>query len=137
MSGRHAKRLLIDFMLILLVSLIALALVAATLALFSKGDGQPRAAAPTCATCDGHDGRCEQECQMEAATRAPEYFDDEHLDRYRHRPSDRYSDEEVGEFADVLYTLCPSDVKPWSRSLVVRGINIPDPLKDELIALMS
>lgn len=124
-------------MLILVISLIALAVVAAMLALFSKGDSQPRDAAPTCATCDGYDTRCEQECMLEAATRAPEYFDDEHLDRFRDRPSDQYYEAEISEFADVLYTLRPEDVKPWSRSLVLRGINIPNALKDELIALMS
>lgn len=124
-------------MLILVISLIALAVVAAMLALFSKGDSQPRDTVPTCATCDGHDTRCEQECILEAATRAPEYFDDEHLDRFRDRPSDQYCEAEISEFADVLYTLRPEDVKPWSRSLVLRGINIPNALKDELIALMS
>lgn len=124
-------------MLLLFISLVVLAVVAAAIALLSKGDSQPREAVPTCATCDGHDTRCEQECMLEAATRAPEYFDDEHLDRYAHRPSDQYTETEIEEFADVLYTLRPEDVKPWSRSLVVRGINIPDSLKDELLTLMS
>ena len=74
---------------------------------------------------------------MEAATKPIEYYDDEELDRFRGRPSDGYTDDEVREFADVLYTLRPDDVAGWSRSLVLRGVNLPDPLKDELIMLID
>ena len=74
---------------------------------------------------------------MEAAVREIEYYDDEHLDRFSLRPSDSYTDEEVEEFAEVMYTLQPSDVAGWNRSLILRQINIPDVLKDELIALLS
>ena len=72
---------------------------------------------------------------MEAATKPIEYYDDEELDTYKGRRSDEYDHGEVSEFADVLETLKPEEVRPWGRSLVLRGINMPDQIKDEFIAL--
>ena len=72
---------------------------------------------------------------MEAATKPAEYYDDEELDAFRGRRSDEYNDEEATMFAEVLETLRPDEVRPWSRSLIVRGINMPDQIKDEFIAL--
>ncbi len=77
------------------------------------------------------------ECMMEAATQAIEYYEDEELDDFRGRTSDSYTEQEVERFAEVLYTLRPEEVKGWSRSLTLRGINIPDSLKDELLLMMG
>ena len=74
---------------------------------------------------------------MKAATEPLEYFEDEELDRFRQRPSDSYTDAEVDEFRDVLDTLRPEEVKAWNRSLVLRGIQVPDALKDELFMLVN
>ena len=74
---------------------------------------------------------------MEAATKPIVYFDDEELDRYRHRPSDCYTDEEAEEFAEVMYTMRPEEVKDWNRSLSLREINVPDQIKDELIMMID
>ena len=90
-----------------------------------------------CATCSGDDPRCEQECMMEAATKPVEYFDDEELDAFHGRPSDSYSDDEVEQFAYILHTMRPDEVAAWTRSLTLRGISLPDQLKDEMILLME
>lgn len=74
---------------------------------------------------------------LEAAVKDIEYYDDEQLDKYKNRPADSYTDEEIEEFAEVLYTLQKNDVKGWNRSLILRQINIPNQLKDDLIALLS
>ena len=74
---------------------------------------------------------------MEAAIKDIEYYDDEELDRFRGRQSDQYTDEEVEEFATVLYTMRPNEVKGWNRSLILREINIPNQIKDELIAMIE
>ena len=125
-------------MLILVSAIVALGIVVAIIALLSRsGNEQPTAPAPSCATCSGSDSRCEQECMMEAATKDIVYYDDEQLDIYAGRPSDSYTDEEIETFAEVLYTLLPQDAKGWNRSLILRGINIPNQLKDELIQLVS
>lgn len=102
----------------------------------SKGTDEPIVVpASDCSSCDGTNVKCEQVCQMEAATKPAEYYDDEELDAFRGRQSDEYNDEEAAMFAEVLETLRPDEVRPWSRSLLVRGINMPDQIKDEFIAL--
>ncbi len=103
----------------------------------SKNDGYVVTTKPTCDTCNGEDSRCEQECMMEAATKPVEYYDDEELDRFALRPSDSYTDEEAEEFREVLYTMKPDDVKGWNRSLILRGINVPNQIKDELTLMVE
>ena len=74
---------------------------------------------------------------MEAAVNPIEYFEDEELDAFAGRRSDAYSDEEAEMFEEVLTTLKPEEVAPWSRSLNLRGSNMPDQLKDELLMLLE
>ena len=126
---------IVIFMLILAVG----AIVVGGLQFFfsSKNDGYVVTTKPTCDTCNGEDSRCEQECMMEAATKPIEYYDDEELDRFALRPSDSYTDEEAEEFREVLYTMKPDDVKGWNRSLILRGINVPNQIKDELTLMVE
>lgn len=94
-------------------------------------------AAGDCATCSGVDESCEQTCVMEAATKEPEYFDDEELDRFIGKESDQYTDDEAEEFYEILHTMQPEEAKSWNRSLIVRGINPPNQIKDELITMIE
>lgn len=94
-------------------------------------------AAGDCGGCDGTDTKCEQECMMEAATKDVEYFDDEELDRYARRASNSYTDEEADEFREVLYSMKSEEVKDWNRSLILREINVPDQIKDELLMMLQ
>ena len=105
--------------------------------IFSSKKDEQVVEKPTCSTCNGEDSRCEQECMMEAATKPIEYYDDEELDRFANRPSDSYTDEEAEDFREVLYTMKPDDVKGWNRSLILRGISIPDQIKDEVVILLG
>ena len=122
-------------------SLLILAIIAAIATkLTKKKDGEPDVVMPTsgdCSSCDGTDDKCEQVCMMEAAIKDVEYYHDEELDRFRGRQSDQYTDEEVEEFATVLYTMQPKEVKGWNRSLILREINLPNQIKDELIAMIE
>ena len=63
--------------------------------------------------------------------------DDEELDRFAGRAADDYTDEEVEEFSEVLYTMQPEEVAGWNRSLILRGINLPNQIKDEVISFLS
>ena len=72
---------------------------------------------------------------MEAAIKDIEYYDDEELDAFRGRESDTYTEQEVEQFSEVLYTMRPDEVKGWTRSLTLRGVNLPNQLKDEVFAL--
>ena len=122
-------------------ALIVLALFAAITTLFTKKkEGEPDVVMPTsgdCSSCDGTDDKCEQVCMMEAATRELEYYDDEELDRFRGRQSNQYTDEEAEEFANILYTMQPQEAKGWNRSLILREINVPNQIKDELITMIE
>lgn len=121
-------------MLYLLLSLVLLGVVAALLGWCSnrRHGEEPVVVNDSCATCNGDNDKCEQECMMEAATLPVEYFDDEELDAFRGRRSDEYTDDEIQQFAYILDTMQPTDVRPWTRSLTLRGIEVPDELKDEL-----
>ena len=72
---------------------------------------------------------------IEAATQPIAYFEDEELDAFKGRTADSYTDEEVEQFAYILHTMQPNEVAAWSRSLILRGINLPDQLRDELIMM--
>lgn len=127
-------------MLYLIIALVALGLICAIFGLVShhKGeDEEPLQEGVSCNTCNGENTQCEQECMMEAATKEIEYYDDEELDHFKGRPADSYTEEEVEQFSEVLYTMKPEEVAGWNRSLILRGINLPDPLKDEVIAFLS
>ena len=129
-------------MLILIISIVALGVFAAIYSLLAshgKNSGEePVKIVPTCSTCDGTAAtKCELDCMMETSTKPIEYFDDEELDTFKGKASDTYSDDEVEQFADVLYTMRQDEVAAWCRSLHLRGIELPDQLKDEVFALLS
>ena len=94
-------------------------------------------AAGDCATCSGINDDCEQTCMMEAATKEGEYYDDEELDRFKGKESGEYTDDEAEEFSEVLYTMRPDEAKGWNRSLILRGINVPNQIKDDLITMIE
>lgn len=66
-----------------------------------------------------------------------EYFEDEELDRYRKRPADSYSDNEVEEFREVFYTILDEEKARWIRSLQLREIEVPNQMKDEIVLVIS
>lgn len=126
-------------MFYLVIILIGLGVIVGTFTFFSRSPMHEERidVAPTCDTCDGSNAKCEQECMMEAAVKDIEYFDDEELDAFRGRPSEDYSDDEAEAFREVLYTMRPEEVKDWNRSLILRGINMPNQLKDEVIMMLE
>ena len=128
-------------MLILILSIVALGIFAALYSLLSsrgKHDDEPIKVAQTCATCDGTPTtKCEQDCMMEASTKPIEYFYDEELDSFIGRPADSYTDDETEQFSDVLYTMRQDEVAAWCRSLNLRGIQLPNQIKDEVVMMIS
>lgn len=126
----------------LLISLVVLGLVSAGSSLISRHRGHDETpvipdASDSCASCTGFNDKCEQDCMLEAATKTIEYFEDEELDAFKGRPSDKYTDEEIEQFAEVLESLRPGEVAAWGRSLNLRGIELPDILKDEYVAMVK
>ena len=48
-----------------------------------------------------------------------------------------YTEEEINEFREIMYTMKEEEVAGWCRSLQLRGIEIPDELKDELFLIVG
>ena len=87
--------------------------------------------------CCGQHETCERDSLLAAISKKIEYYDDEELDRVRGRPSNGYNEEEVEEFREIMYTCKEDEVAGWSRSLQLRGVELPDELKDELFLIVG
>ena len=127
-------------LLLIIVAAVVIALLLILNKLYNPQVVEPEQDEPlhqSCATCSGDNAKCEQECAMEAATKPIVYYDDEELDAFSGRPADGYTDDEAAQFAEVLYSMKPEEVAAWNRSLLLRGIQLPNQLKDEVIMLID
>lgn len=87
--------------------------------------------------CCGQHQTCEKESLLAAVSKEIEYYDDEELDSYRGVASDAYTPEQAEQFRDVLYTMQEVEVAGWVRSLQLRGIELPDEVKDEVFLIVG
>lgn len=87
--------------------------------------------------CCGMHITCEKDSLVAAMSAEIEYYDDEELDEYAGTGADDYSEEAIEQFRSVLLTLLPHDIAGWARSCTLRGINLPTPVRDELIMIVS
>ena len=87
--------------------------------------------------CCGQHETCEKESLLAAVSKKIEYYDDEELDRFKGKEGDTYTSEEAEQFRDVLYTMQEVEVAGWVRSLQLRGIELPDELKDEVFLIIG
>ena len=85
----------------------------------------------------GLSSMCKLDCTVEDLKEEPDYYEDEELDDYRGRASDAYTAAEVEQFEEVLTTMRPDEVHGWLRSLQLRGVALPDALKDEAYMIVS
>ena len=128
-------------MWILIISLIALALVAATAGIIrnrklqKKIDRGELDAMPEVQEVDAE--CCERDSLLAAVSKQIEYYDDEELDKYIGTAPDAYTPEQEDEFRDVFYTMQDTDVAGWVRSLQLRGIALPDNIKDEVFLIIG
>ena len=134
-------------MWILIISLIALALVAATAGIIrnrklqkkiDRGelDAMPEVQDEVRRLCGQHE-ICERDSLLAAVSKQIEYYDDEELDKYIGTAPDAYTPEQEDEFRDVFYTMQDTDVAGWVRSLQLRGIALPDNIKDEVFLIIG
>lgn len=89
------------------------------------------------AECCGQHEVCERDSLLAAVSRKIEYYDDEELDQFIDRAPEDYTEEETEMFRDVFYTMQETDVAGWVRSLQLRGINLPDGVKDEVFLIIG
>lgn len=86
--------------------------------------------------CTTHDV-CPSEMLLKHMNQPVVYYEDEELDSFKGREPGSYSDDELEQWRDVLYTLKHDDLLPWERSIKRRGITIPDVIKEELMSLYN
>lgn len=134
-------------MWILIISLIALALIAAVAGVIrnrhlqkkiDRGelDRMPEVQEADAECCGQHEV-CEKDSLLAAVSKKIDYYDDEELDKFIGTAPDRYTPEEEEEFRDVFYTMQSEDVAGWVRSLQLRGIALPDNIKDEVFLIVG
>lgn len=87
--------------------------------------------------CCGMHITCERDSLLAAVSEKIEYYDDEELDRFIGLGENEYSDTEIEEFRDILLTMRPDDIAGWARSLQLRGITLPSPVRDELLMIVA
>ena len=135
-------------MLVLLLSLIALGLIAFIAGIvrnkmlkekLSRGeiDEMPHIKQRHPDGCCGKHAVCEKDQLLEAFTQPIEYFDDEELDAYKGHEADQYSAEEIEQFEEIMTTMREDEVPSWLHSLQLRGINLPNELKDEAMLFVE
>lgn len=87
--------------------------------------------------CCGQHETCEKDSLLAAVSKKIEYYDDEELDAYIGLQPSGYNNTQVEQFRDILYTMQETDVAGWVRSLMLRGINLPDEIKDEVFLIIG
>ena len=87
--------------------------------------------------CCGQHEVCEKESLLAAVSQDIVYYDDEELDRFRGRESHCYTPQEVEEFEEILTTMRDDEVAGWVRSLQLRGVALPDDLKDQVLLIVG
>ena len=87
--------------------------------------------------CCGQHEVCEKDSLIQGISREIVYYDDEELDVFKGTAPSDYTEEQIEQFRDVLYTLQRDDIAGWARSIQLRGIQLPAPIHDELIMLAA
>ena len=82
--------------------------------------------------CCGKHVVCEKNNDKESL-----YFDDEELDAYKGKQPEEYTEKEIEEFRNVLYTMKSDEVDLWVQCLQQRGIELPTEIKEEVLLILQ
>lgn len=87
--------------------------------------------------CCGQHSICEKDSLLAAVSKEIVYYDDEELDQFIGYAPDDYNAKEADMFRDIFYTMQDTDVAGWVRSLMLRGVSLPDDIKDEVFLIVG
>lgn len=126
-------------MIAALIILIALITVGAILFLLDRRHPSPDVTENVIAEsqCCGLHLTCEKLSLAVNLDEPIEYYDDEELDIYKGVAGDCYDEAAIEQFREVLLTLLPGDIAGWARSVQKRGIELPAPIRDELLMIIA
>lgn len=91
--------------------------------------------APASDCCGAHEA-CDFD-EIKADVTRIEYYDDEELDAYKNKKEKEYTNDQIDQFREVLYTLKTSEIRYWLLSIERRHINLPSILMSEARMLMA
>jgi len=86
--------------------------------------------------CCGAHEICESETLLNSKIDIA-YFDDEELDRFAEVSRDSFTDIQIEEFREILYSLQEHEVSDWLKSLQLRRVTIPDIIREEALMIVS
>ncbi len=121
-------------MIYLIAGIVVALIVALVFSRKSKDEVEEKVEVPD--DCCGAHEVCESDSLLSADGK-PEYFEDEDLDAYKERAAASYSDAEIDEFREVLYTLKEREVASWLKSLQAREINPPEIIREEALMIVA
>lgn len=90
---------------------------------------------PVSGCCGAHEV-CDFD-EVKADASIIEYYDDEELDEYKNKDEKDYTNSEIEEFREVLYTLNTHEIRYWLLSIERRKINLPSIIISEARTLMA
>ncbi|GAB1454485.1 hypothetical protein MASR2M47_45410 [Draconibacterium sp.] len=91
--------------------------------------------APVSDCCGAHE-ICDFD-ELKADVTRIEYYDDEELDEYKNIKESAYTNSQIDQFREILYTLKTSEIRYWLLSIERRHINLPSILMSEARMLMA
>ncbi len=91
--------------------------------------------APASGCCGAHEV-CEFD-QIKMDETIIEYYDDEELDEFKNIKEDQYTNSQIDQFRDVMYTLKTDEIRHWLLSIERRNINLPSVLLSEARMLIT
>jgi len=97
-------------------------------------NNEPVSSMPDPGCCGAH-----EVCEFDMIKMNPdiiEYFDDEELDNYKNTSENSYSDTQIDDFREILYTLQKHEIRNWLLSLSRRSVTLPAILQVEARQLM-
>ena len=97
--------------------------------------GQEEFKAPASDCCGAHEV-CDFD-EIKADETRIEYYEDEELDEFKNKKPNEYSNSEIEQFREVLYTLKTQEIRYWLLSIERRKINLPAILVSEARNLMT
>lgn len=90
---------------------------------------------PASGCCGAHEV-CDFD-EIKADVTRIEYYDDEELDEFKNIKENEYTNNQIEQFREVLYTLKTAEIRYWMLSIERRHINLPAILVSEARLLMA
>ncbi len=122
--------------MIYLLAGIVVALIVALVVSRKSKSGEEKKQVEVPDDCCGAHEVCESDSLLSADGKA-EYFEDEELDSYKFRQANSYTDDQIEEFREVLYTLQEREVAGWLKSLQARQISPPEIIREEALMIVA